>query len=116
MKIKNVNEATKEELLLYFFAPEFNGANRLRADKDRFLLWVNARRSKSLLDAQSRVAEQGSDYFKEYIALIKEADEEKDLDRKLAIYEKANKAYELWDRNRKEYNRLEKEIVNNIGI
>lgn len=113
--IKKVDEATKEELILYFFAPEFNGADHIRASKDRFINWVNHRRTESLLKVQGKLIEDSDTALKEYIRLLKEAGEEKDIDRKLAIYEEANKAYALYEKYEKDYRKVDDEIMSNMG-
>lgn len=114
--IKNVNEATKEELLIYFFAPELNGADHLRASTDRFINWVNQRRNEHLLKVQDKVIEDSQTAFKEYIRLIKEANDEPNIDKKLALFEEANKAWALHEKYEKDYSKLDDQISKNLGL
>ena len=114
-KANSVYDATKEELILYFFAPEFNGAGHLRADQDRFINWVNRRRNEHLLKVQGKVIEDSQTAFKEYIRLLREAGDEKDIDKKIALYDEASKAFELYEKYNKEYDKLDDQIMTNMG-
>lgn len=116
MKAKTVYDATKEELIMYFFAPEFNDAGHLRASTDRFINWVNWRRTEELQKVQDKVIEDSRTAFKEYLRLVQEANNEPDIDKKLALFEEANKAYKLYEKYEKDYWKLDDQIMKNLGI
>ena len=47
-----ITDATKQELIDYFFGFEgLGGGYRIPADKDRFLIWLERKRTDTLLDA-----------------------------------------------------------------
>lgn len=99
MKKLTINDATKEELLLYFFTPDgFGGGFRIPCAKDSFLLWLQKKRSGELLTAY----EQSSDYMQkslhEYIELVKKANDEPDLDKKIELLKKADEAYKAYEK------------------
>lgn len=53
MKKLTLKDATKEELIQYFFSPEcVGGGYRIQADKERFLIWLEQKRAGELMDAQ----------------------------------------------------------------
>lgn len=106
-----INDATKEELLTYFFTPDgFGGGTRLGADKERFLIWLSRRRANALIDAQKQTIEASQKALSEYIEYVKQANAEKDIDRKLELFEKANAAYTRYERANKKYDDLDKKV------
>ena len=113
MKLK-VSDATKDELIQYFFGVEgLGGGYRIAADKERFLLWLTRKRSDALLTAGESALEASQKALKEYIDYVKQANDTKDLDEKLRLLNKANKAYErhekfdkLYDINSKKADRI----------
>lgn len=104
-----VYDATKEELIQYFFKPLANGLH-VNASAERFVIWLEEHRTKKILDAQDQEIENSQQAFHEYITYLKQANDEKDLDKKLAIFEKANKAYKRYEQAEERQKRLDKEI------
>lgn len=108
-----VSDATKEELIQYFFTEDiFGGGHRLRADEDRFLLWLAKKRAGKLLEAQEAAMDTEQESLRKYIETIKAFNEEKDLDKKLELAQKGNKYYEQYERALKQEEQLNKKLDN----
>lgn len=117
MSKKNLTiaDATKAELIQYFFQPDsFGGGFRIPAPKDKFLLWLKAKRDRELLDACDASADASSKALHEYVELITQWNEEKDLDKKRAISEKANEAYERFKKAEKRYMAIDKKLMSSM--
>lgn len=107
MKELTIQDATKDELIQYFFTPDgFGGGFRIPAAKDSFLLWLKQKRDGELLDAIDASIDASQKALHEYIELVKQMNNEKDIDRKLEIAEKADKAYERYEKAEKAARRL----------
>lgn len=107
MKELTIQDATKDELIQYFFTPDgFGGGFRIPAAKDSFLLWLKKKRDGELLDAIDTSIDASQKALHEYIELVKQMNDEKDIDRKLEIAEKADKAYERYEKAEKAARRL----------
>lgn len=107
MKELTIQDATKDELIQYFFTPDgFGGGFRIPAAKDSFLLWLKQKRDGELLDAIDTSIDASQKALHEYIELVKQMNDEKDIDRKLEIAEKADKAYERYEKAEKAARRL----------
>ena len=107
MKELTIQDATKDELIQYFFTPDgFGGGFRIPAAKDSFLLWLKQKRDGELLDAIDTSIDASQKALHEYIELVKQMNDEKDIDRKLEIVEKADKAYERYEKAEKAARRL----------
>lgn len=114
MKELTIQDATKDELIQYFFTPDgFGGGFRIPAAKDSFLLWLKQKRDGELLDAIDTSIDASQKALHEYIELVKQMNDEKDIDRKLEIAEKADKAYKRYEKAEKAYERYEKEVKDN---
>lgn len=105
MKELTIQDATKDELIQYFFTPD---GFRIPAAKDSFLLWLKQKRDGELLDAIDTSIDASQKALHEYIELVKQMNDEKDIDRKLEIAEKAEKAYERYEKAEKACERYEK--------
>lgn len=117
MSKKNLTiaDATKAELIQYFFQPDsFGGGFRIPAPKDKFLLWLKKKRDRELLDACDASADVCQKALHEYVELITQMNEEKDLDKKLAISEKANEAYERYEKAEKRYRVLNMKFTSSM--
>lgn len=110
-----VDDATKEELIQYFFQPEgFGGGYRIPAMVDQFLLWLQQKRTGELIAAQEQTIDASQKALHEYLQFVKEANEEPDIDRKLTLFEKANKAYDRYEKANEAYDRLDKKIMQSM--
>ena len=112
-----VEDATKEELIQYFFVPDhFGGGTRIGADKERFLIWLSKKRADTLLNAQEQTIEASQKALSEYIGYVKQANAEPDINRKLELFEKANEAYDRYERANKKYDALDKKVNDALGL
>lgn len=106
-----VDDATKEELIQYFFQPEgIGGGYRIPARVDKFLLWLEQKRTGELIAAQEQTIDASQKALHEYIQFVKEANDETDIDRKITLFDKANKAYTQYEKANKAYDSLEKKL------
>ena len=106
-----VEDATKEELIQYFFTEDtFGGGHRIRAEKDRFLLWLAKKRAGKLMEAQEAAMDKEQESLRKYIETMKAFNEEKDLDKKLQLAQKGNKYYEQYKRAEKQGEQLNKKL------
>lgn len=117
MKKLSVYDATKEELIQYFFQPDcFGGGYRIPTMKDKFLMWLKKKRDKELLDAHDTAIGDSQRHLKEYVRLIKLANDTADIDKKLEIFDQANKAYQRWELAEKHYQALDKRLLDSLGV
>lgn len=113
----SVYDATKEELIQYFFQPDcFGGGHRIPALKDKFLMWLKQKREKEYLDAMDTSAEDSHRHLTEYIRLIKLANDTSDIDEKFKIFDQANKAYQRYELAEKHYQALDKKLSDSFGF
>ena len=106
-----VSDATKEELIQYFFTEDtFGGGHRLRADEDRFLLWLAKKRAVKLMEAQEAAMDTEQESLRKYIETIKALNEEKDIDKKLQLAETANKYYKQYESAGKQAEQIYKKL------
>ena len=111
MKELTIQDATKDELIQYFFTPDgFGGGFRIPCRQDSFLLWLKQKRDGELLDSIDTSIDASQKALHEYIKLVKQMNDEKDIDKKLEIAEKANKAYERYEKAEKRQAKLEKKL------
>lgn len=100
-KITNItmDDVTKDELIQYFFVPEgCGGAFRIPANKDAFLAWVENKRNGTLLEAGQTAQDAAMKSLNEYVKLVKKANDESDIVKKLRIFDEANAAYKRYER------------------
>lgn len=112
-----INDATKAELIEYFFKPNcFGGGYRIPAMQDQFLLWLQRKRNNELLNAQDETIEASQKHLTEYINLVKQMNDERDLDKKLEIAETAYRSYALYEKAEKKYKSINKKLMDSIGM
>ena len=112
-----VYDATKEELIQYFFQPDaFGGGFRIPAMKDEFILWLQKKRNGELLDASNASSYALRKSLREYIDYIKKANDEPDIDKKMVLFAKANEAYERYEKASKQYDDLQERITEALSI
>ena len=97
-----LQDATKDELIEYFFNP-ITGHSIYGADKEKFLIWLYRKRTDALINHCETLAEAEKKALDAYIGYVKQANETTDLDEKLKIFDKANKAYKRYEALSKEY-------------
>jgi len=116
MKNLTVNDATKEELIQYFFVPEgMGGGFRIPAMKDSFLLWLNKKRNGELLTAYEQSSEAMQQSLHEYIRLIREANDEPDIEKKIAKLNEADEAYVRYEKIRKHHEKTGNRFMKEVG-
>ena len=94
-----VTDATKDELIQYFFGVEgLGGGCRIAADKDRFLLWLSRKRSDALLTAGETASEASQKALHEYIGYVEQMNDAESFDEKMRLIDKANAAYERYEK------------------
>lgn len=110
-----IEDATKAELIQYFFTPSgFGGGNTIPCRQDNFLLWLKQKRDGELLDAQKASIDASQKALHEYVDLVKQMNDEKDIEKKLTIAEKANKAYERYEQAEKRYRSIDKKLMSGM--
>lgn len=115
MKKLTVYDATKEELIQYFFHP-IEGGFRIPSQEDRFIIWLQQKRSGELLKVYEDAAEESRKALHEYIDYVKQANNEKNLDLKLSLFEKANKAYQRYEKMEKIAEKTNKKLEESLRI
>ena len=112
-----ISDATKEELIQYFFGVDgFGGGYRIPADKDRFLIWLEHKRTDTLLNAQETATEAANKALAEYIKFVRLANDETDINEKLALFEKANNAYKRYQKFNEQYHLIGKKVDKMLGV
>ena len=102
-------DATKQELIEFMFAPAgMGGGFAIPVPQDSFILWLQKKRSKVFCDSAEEAAEASNKALKSYIDLVRQANDEPDINKKIALLDKGNKAYEKYEKYSKEYERLSK--------
>lgn len=108
MKQYTVYDATKEELIEFCFNPfEVRGVLM----KERFLEWLQKKRADELMDAHSKATDNALDSLHQYIELVKQANDEADIDKKLALFDQANRAYSQYEKGMEQSNKLNKKLM-----
>ena len=116
-KITNVTmeDVTKEELIQYFFVPDgCGGGFRIPADKVEFLVWVENKRNGTLLEAGQTAQDAAKKSLNEYVSLVKKANDEKDVVKKLRIFDDANAAYKRYERFMAQADKVNGKLSKNI--
>ena len=116
-KITNItmDDVTKEELIQYFFVPDgCGGGFRIPADKVEFLVWVENKRNGTLLEAGQTAQDAAMKNLNEYVSLVKKANDEKDIVKKLRIFDEANAAYKRYERFMDQANSVNDKLSKNI--
>lgn len=104
-----VQDATKQELIEFMFKPAgMGGGFQIPVPQDSFILWLQKRRGKIYLNSADEAAEASRKALKSYIDFVRQANDEPDLDKKMALLAKGNEVYEKYEKYSKEYERLSK--------
>lgn len=111
MKKLTLKDATKEELLQYFFGRrESGGGFVIPMDKERFLVWLKNKKTHELTNAQEESMNASQKVLEEYIGYLKQASDKKDTKEKIEIYRKANKVYKRYETINKRIESIEKKL------
>lgn len=104
-----IQAATKQELIEFIFLPAgMGGGFAIPVSQDNFILWLQRRRGKIYMDSADEAAEASNKALKRYIDLVRQANDEPDIDKKMALLAKGNEVYEKYEKYSKEYERLSK--------
>jgi hypothetical protein len=104
-----IQDATKQELIEFMFAPAaMGGGFGIPVPQDSFILWLQKKRGKEYIDSAEDAAEASNKALKSYIELVRRANDEPDIDKKLALLEKGAKAFDQYKKYSKEYDKLSK--------
>ena len=107
-----IQDATKQELIEFMFKPVgMGGGFIIPVAQDRFILWLQKRRGKIYMHSADEAAEAANKALKSYIDFVHQANDEPDLDKKLALLAKGNEAHEKYEKYSKEYERLSKKAI-----
>jgi hypothetical protein len=72
MKELTIQDATKDELIQYFFTPSgFGGGNTIPCRQDNFLLWLKQKRDGETMDAIETSMDASQKALHEYVELVK---------------------------------------------
>lgn len=115
MKKLTVYDATKEELIQYFFHP-IDGGFRIPSDVERFCIWLQKKRTQELIDMQNQTIDDSQACLHEYIRLMKEANDIEDIYEKMKIFERACVAYKQYEKLNKNYEKIDKQISEQLSI
>lgn len=91
-----------------FIPAGMGGGFQIPVPQDSFILWLQKRRAGEFLKKAEEAAKASNNALKSYIDLVRQANDEPDLDKKLALFAKGNEAYEKYEKYSKEYERLSK--------
>lgn len=117
MKKLTLRDATKEELLQYFFSCYgCGGGFVIPMDKERFLWWLQQKRKDELRNAQEASMDASQKSLKEYIEYLKQANDEKDIERKLELLKKADKAYKRYENYNNKTDKLDDKIKDAMDL
>lgn len=112
-----IQDATKEELIQYFFTTDyFGGGYRIPALKDKFLLWLQKKRSGEFLSASEASLDESQKALHEYIDCVKKMNEATDIEEKLKWADQGNKAYERYEKANKAYDKFSRKADEVWGI
>lgn len=109
-----LDDATKAELIEYFFNP-ISGGYIVGADKDNFLIWLQQKRSGTLLKSYETATEKAHEMLNKYIELIGAANDEPDIKKKLALLKQADSAYKKYQAFDKQSDELGKKFDREIN-
>ena len=102
-----IYDATKQELIEFMFKPAgMGGGFQIPVPQDSFILWLQKRRGKIYLNSADEAAGAADKALNSYIDFVRQANDEPDLDKKMALLTKGNEAYEKYEKYSKEYERL----------
>lgn len=113
MKTKNLTlqDVTKDELINYFFTPSgLGGGFDIPAQVDQFLVWVGRIRREKLNGAYNEATTSAIEALKKYVELTKQSLDEKDINKSLALMNKADKYYAIWEKAMKKGQKFEKQM------
>ena len=92
-----IQDATKAELIEYFFSP-ISGGFRIGADRQKFLLWLENHRREKNYKKYSDVQDAATESLDQYVKLLERAKEEPDNAKRLDILTTAGRYYKQYEK------------------
>lgn len=105
-----LKECTKEELIAWLTSPRAFGAG------EACLRFIEDRRFGMLSNSIDEAIEQSQVEIRKYIDYIKKANNESDLDKKIALLKEADRHYKLHEQYDRDYERLSKRQDEFLGL
>jgi len=108
MKKLTINDATKDELIQYFFVPEgMGGGYKIPAPKDSFILWLENKRRGELYESSEVATKAFLKYMHESTDYMKKSLEAQDFEEKMRYIEMAEEAHKKSEAAWKQKEKLE---------
>lgn len=92
-----IQDATKAELIEYFFSP-ISGGFRIGADQLKFLLWLENHRREKNYKKYSDLQDAATESLDQYVELLEQAKDEPDGAKKLDILTAANRYFKQYEK------------------
>ena len=92
-----IQDATKAELIEYFFSP-ISGGFRIGADQQKFLLWLENRRREKKYKKYSDLQDAATESLDQYVELLERAKDEPDDMKRLTILTAADRYYRQYEK------------------
>ena len=92
-----IQDATKAELIEYFFSP-ISGGFRIGVDRQSFLLWLERHRREKAFKRYSDAVDAATESLDQYLKLLKRAKEEPDDMKRLDILTAAGRYYKQYEK------------------
>ena len=92
-----IQDATKAELIEYFFSP-ISGGFRIGADRQKFLLWLENHRREKAFKSYSDVQDAATKALDQHIKMLEQAIKEPDDMKRLDILTAAGRYYKQYEK------------------
>lgn len=92
-----IQDATKAELIEYFFSP-ISGGFRIGADQQKFLLWLENHRREKNYKKYSDLQDAATESLDQYVNLLERAKKEPDDMKRLDILTVAGKYFKQYEK------------------
>ncbi len=100
-----IQDATKAELIEYFFSP-ISGGFRIGADRLKFLLWLENHRREKAFKSYSDVQDAASNCLEQHIKLIGKAKSETNSMERVDLLTEADRFYKRYEELMEQANKL----------
>lgn len=92
-----IQDATKAELIEYFFSP-ISGGFRIGADQQKFLLWMENHRREKNYESYSEAQDAALKALSQYVKVLEQAEKEPDGMKRLDILAEADRYYRQYEK------------------
>ena len=104
-----IQDATKAELIEYFFSP-ISGGFRICADQQKFLLWLENHRREKAFERYSNVQKAAMDYLDISVKQLEKAKEESDAMKRADLLAEAGRLYKKYEELKARADKFEERI------